>query len=147
MYGASAAGFALAAWVLYRRVFRLVLLGRRSDRLDRPLRRLVGAVPLVIGQRKVLQSFSLRRDRAGLAHAVIFWGFLSLTTSYLLFIYGDSIWGPFSSRLLTDGGVRVFAVYVDLLAAVLLVVLAWAVLRRWVARPHRLSFDLTRLRT
>ena len=146
VYGASAAGFALAAWALYRRVFRLILLGRPSDRLDRPLHRLLGAVPLVLGQRKVLQSLSLRRDRAGLAHAFIFWGFLSFVTSYLLFIYGDSIWGPFSSKLLTGGGARAFAVYIDVLAGIFLVVLLWAVLRRWAARPHRLSFDLTRNR-
>lgn len=146
VYAGSAAGFAIAAWAVYRRVFRLVLLGRPTDRLNRPLHRLLGAVPLVLGQRKVLQSVSIRRDRAGLAHAFIFWGFLSFLTSYVVFIYGDSISRSFSSRLLTEGGARAFAVYIDVLAGIFLVVLVWAMLRRWVARPHRLSFDLTRNR-
>ena len=143
VYGLSFAGFAVAAWAAYRRVFRLVLMGRPSGRFDRPVRRLLGAVPLVFGQRKVLQSVSLRRDRAGIAHAVIFWGFLSFVASYLVFIYGDAVDRDFSSALLTEGGARAFSVYIDLLAGLLLVVLAWALLRRWAARPRRLSFDLT----
>ena len=143
VYGLSFAGFAVAAWAAYRRVFRLVLLGRPSGRFDRPVRRLLGAVPLVFGQRKVLQSVSLRRDRAGIAHAVIFWGFLSFVASYLVFIYGDAVDRDFSLVLLTEGGARAFSVYMDLLAGLLLVVLAWALLRRWAARPRRLSFDLT----
>ena len=37
-----------------------------------------GALPFIFGQRKVLQRVSLR-DRAGLAHFFIFWGFLSFS--------------------------------------------------------------------
>jgi hypothetical protein len=77
VYAVSAAVFALSGLVLYLRVFRLVLVGTNAGRLDRPFQRLAGAVPLIFGQRKVLQSVSLRRDRAGLAHFLIFWGFLS----------------------------------------------------------------------
>ncbi len=135
--------FALSALLLYFRVFRLILLGRPSSRFDQPLRRLKGAIPLILGQRKVLQEVSLRRDRAGLAHFFIFWGFLSFTTSYLLFIFGDSIWRELSSTLLTDTGVRIFASYLDILAVTFFAVLAWAAIRRWLVRPHRLTFDLT----
>ncbi len=143
VYGLSAVGFGVAAWAAYRRVFRLVLLGRPSGRFDRPVRRLLGAAPLVFGQRKVLQSVSPRRDRAGIAHAVIFWGFLSFVASYAVFIYGDSVDRGFSAALLTETGARAFAVYIDLLAGLFLAVLAWAVLRRWALKPRRLSFDLT----
>ena len=143
VYFGSALLFGLAGLVLYRRVIRLVLIGRPVRRFDRPVRRIVGAIPLIFGQTKVLQSVSLRRDRAGLAHLFIFWGFLSFALSYLVFIFGDSLWRPFSTTLLTEFGVALFAAYIDVLAAVFLVVLAWAVLRRWVARPHRLTFDLT----
>ena len=129
--------------VLYRRVFRLVLIGKRADRFDQPLRRLVGAIPLVFGQRKVLQRTSLRRDRAGMAHFFIFWGFLSFLTSYIIFIFGDSAWRPFSAWLLTDTGVEVFTFYLDVVALAFFIVLTWAALRRWVVKPHRLSFDLT----
>ena len=103
-------------------------------------------MPLVFGQRKVLQSVSLRRDRAGLAHLFIFWGFISFLLSYILFIFGDSAWAKLSDTLLTETGVRVFVYYLDVLAVVFLAVLCWAAARRWIARPHRLLFDLTQKR-
>ena len=143
VYLIAAFAFTLSGLILYRRVFRLVLLGAPVNRFDRPLRRLMGSIPLLFGQRKVLQSTSLRRDRAGIAHFFIFWGFLSFLTSYIIFIFGDSVWRPFSERLLTEAGVSVLVYYLDLLALIFFIVLSWAALRRWVARPHRLTFDLT----
>ena len=134
--------FAAAGFVLYQRVFRLILLGKDPGRFDQPVRRLVGALPYIFGQRKVLQSVSLR-DRAGLAHFIIFWGFLSFTTSYILYIFGDVIWHDFSATILTDTGVRIFTAYLDILALVFFVVLIWAAVRRWAVKPNRLSFDLT----
>ena len=137
---------AASSLVLYRRVFRMVLIGKRAERFDQPLRRLVGAIPLIFGQRRVLQRTSLRSDRAGMAHFFIFWGFLSFLTSYIIFIFGDSAWRPFSAWLLTDTGVEVFTFYLDVVALAFFVVLTWAALRRWAVKPHRLSFDLTQKR-
>ena len=146
VYVLVALAFGLSGLVIYRRVFSLIAVGKPVKRFDHPMRRMIGAIPLIFGQRKVLQSVSLRRDRAGLAHIFIFWGFLSFLTSYILFIFGDSVWEPFSSKLLTDTGIEVFVYYLDVLAVIFLVVLSWAALRRWVARPHRLTFDLTQKR-
>ncbi len=143
LYPLSLAAFGVAGFLLYRRVFRLVLLGRPVRRFDQPLRRIIGAIPLIFGQRKVLQRVSLRRDLAGLAHFFIFWGFLSFTASYVIFIFGDSAWPQFSETILTETGVRVAAVYLDLLAVIFLVVLVWAGARRWLTTPRRLSYDLT----
>ena len=141
VYTISAAAFAASAFLFYRRVFKLVLLGK-PGRSDRPLLRILGAIKPALGQSKVLQSVG-RKDRAGLAHVFIFWGFLSFLLSYLLFIYGDSAWPELSATVLTDTGVRAFAVYLELLAVGFLAVLSWAAIRRWAAKPHRLSFDLT----
>jgi Fe-S oxidoreductase len=143
VYVLTAAVFFASNLILYRRVFRLVALGKNPGRFDHPVRRILGAVPLIFGQRKVLQSVSLTRDRAGLAHAFIFWGFLSFLTSYLFFIFADSAWRPLSSKVLTEAGVEVFVFYLDVLAVGFLFVLAWAAIRRWVVRPSRLRFDLT----
>ena len=38
---------------------------------------------------------------------------------------------------------RIFASYLDILAVVFFAVLACAAVRRWLVRPHRLTFDLT----
>ena len=141
---------AVAGYAVYRRVFRLALQGRPAARFDRPLTRLAGAVSIVLGQRKVLQRVgrtdpgSRRLDLAGIGHAAIFWGFLSFSLSYLLFIFGGVIWHPLPETILTPAGVLAYSVYLDILAVIVLAALAWALLRRWVARPHRLSFDLTR---
>ena len=143
VYLFSAAAFLLAGYLLYARVFRLVMVGRPAGRTDRLAKRLLGAIPLVLGQSKVLQSFSPLRDRAGLAHFLIFWGFVSFALSYVIFIFGDSAWRPFSTTLLTETGVQIFAVYLEVLAVVLLVAVVWGAVRRWAATPRRLSFDLT----
>ena len=143
VYLALAAALGVSSYVFYRRVIRLLLLGRKEDRFDQPLRRLAGLVTIVLAQRKVLQSVSLR-DRAGIGHFFIFWGFLSFLLSYAIFIFGDSAWRPFSEKLLTAKGVEVYTSYLDVVALIILSALIWAVFRRWLIKPHRLTFDLTR---
>ena len=141
---------AVSGYMIYRRVFRLVLQGKSAARFDHPWQRLTGAAAIVLGQRKVLQRVgttdprSRKIDLAGLGHASIFWGFLSFTLSYAIFIFGSSIWHPFAETLLTATGVKVFSIYLDIFAVVILAALVWGTARRWLARPHRLSFDLTR---
>ena len=141
---------AAAGYAVYRRVFRLALQGQPAARFDRPLTRLAGAISIVLGQRKVLQRVgrtdprSRRIDLAGIGHAAIFWGFLSFSLSYLIFIFGGSIWHPLGETILTPAGVLAYSVYLDVLAVVVLAALAWALFRRWIAQPHRLRFDLTR---
>ena len=139
----SGVAFSIFGFVLYWRVVRLVLLGRAKNRFDRPLLRLWGLVTVVLGQQRVLQRLSWR-DKAGIGHAVIFWGFISFFMSYLIFIFGDTAWSELSETILTETGVRIYSTYLDIFAALVLAALTWGVLRRWVAQPHRLSFDLTR---
>ena len=150
VYILTAITFAVAGYAVYYRVFRLVLQGAPTSRFDRPLTRLIGAAAIVLGQRKVLQRVgrtdprSRRIDLAGIGHAAIFWGFLSFSLSYLIFIFGGSIWHPLGETILTPTGVLVYSIYLDILAVVVLAALVWALFRRWIAKPHRLSFDLTR---
>ena len=150
VYALTLITLAVAGYAVYRRVFRLTLQGRPAARFDRPLTRLAGAASIVLGQRKVLQRVgradprSRRIDLAGIGHAAIFWGFLSFSLSYLIFIFGGSIWHPLAETILTKTGVLAYSVYLDFLAVVVLAALAWALFRRWVAQPHRLTFDLTR---
>ena len=62
VYLFSAVAFFVAGYLLYVRVIRLVMVGKPANRTDRPMKRLIGAIPLVLGQSKVLQSFSPLRD-------------------------------------------------------------------------------------
>ena len=150
VYLAVLAASCLGGYALYRRVFWLVMQGKPVARFDRPLERLTGAITIVLGQRKVLQRVGSRdprgggMDLAGIGHASIFWGFLSFSLSYTIFIFGGVIWFPLPETLLTETGVRLFSIYLDIFALVILLALVWALFRRWLAKPHRLQFDLTR---
>ena len=138
-------GLALAVfnYAFYSRVVRLVLQGKETSLFDHPLQRLNGALLIALGQQKVLQRVKYG-DYAGIGHAVIFWGFLTFMLSYGIFIFAGSAWRGFPEWLLTETGVRVYSSYLDILAAVLFAVLVWAFVRRWVLKPSRLRFDLTR---
>ena len=138
-------GLALAVfnYAFYSRVVRLVLQGKDTALFDHPLQRLNGALLIALGQQKVLQRVKYG-DYAGIGHAVIFWGFLTFMLSYGIFIFAGSAWRGFPEWLLTETGVRVYSSYLDILAAVLFAVLVWAFVRRWVLKPSRLRFDLTR---
>ena len=138
-------GLALAVfqYAFYARVIRLVLQGKPSARFDQPLKRFSGALLISLGQQKVLQRVKYG-DYAGIGHAIVFWGFLAFLLSYGIFIFAASGWRGFPEWLLTETGVRVYSSILDILAAVLFVVLIWAAARRWLVKPRRLSYDLTR---
>ena len=143
VYIALAVSMVISSYLFYYRVVHLILQGKSVARFDQPLVRLKGALLIVLGQRRVLQRVPAR-DWAGIGHATIFWGFLSFALSYLIFIFIGSAWHAFPEKLFTESGVRVYSRYLDIIAAVLLVMLAWGLIRRWAVKPHRLSFDLTR---
>lgn len=84
VYVALLVSGAISSYVLYRRVFRLILQGKSVARFDQPWERLKGATVIVLGQRKVLQRVP-QKDWAGIGHALVFWGFLSFSLSYLIF--------------------------------------------------------------
>ena len=133
----------LSGLAFYLRVIGPISLGKWVNRVDSPLKRLYILAVVVLGQSRVLQRLSLK-DKAGIAHAFIFWGFLSFLLSYLIFIFADSAWRPFSETILTSVGVKVYASYLDVFALVILSALTWAIFRRWMVQPNRLKFDLTR---
>ena len=54
VYAFAGVLFGLTGLFLYRRVFRLILLGKATNRFDKPHRRLFNAFVVVLGQKKVL---------------------------------------------------------------------------------------------
>jgi Fe-S oxidoreductase len=144
VYVAAALAFGMSGYLLYTRVYKLVTLGKPHTRRGQVGARIASTLKIAFGQAKVLQSVSARNgDVAGIIHAVIFYGFLSMVVGYLLLIFADSAWRPFSETLLTDAGLQVFSWYLNIVAAALIVSVVWALVRRWIIKPHRLSFDLT----
>ena len=141
VYITAAIGFGATGIALTRRFLLPILLGHKNEkRFEQPLKRLMSLLLVVIGQRRVLMSVSFRwRDLAGLGHAVIFYGFISMTVSYLLFIFLDSARPWISGKILSPGGLKFFFWWLDILSVSVLAALLWAAIRRWVGRPKRLE--------
>src|SRR3989304_1867954 len=81
--------FVLAVALFLMRAANLVkyiLAGQKEQRIDQPWKRLGKVIGRVMLQVCSLRSLSFK-DWAGLCHALIFWGFLMFTLSYLIFVF------------------------------------------------------------
>ena len=66
-------------------LFRLMRLGKPENRFDRIGQRIKNMLVEVVTQRCSLKSVT-RKDRAGIGHAFLFWGFSFFLLSYIIFI-------------------------------------------------------------
>ena len=133
----------ISSAIFYIKVIRQLLTTQPVNRKDKLLFRLWGLFTIGFGQQKVLQRTSAKKDRAGLAHLIIFWGFLSFLLSYILFIYGNSIQQDFARNILGKTVENIYLSYIDILSGIFLIILIWSAVRRWLIKPSRLKFDLT----
>ena len=108
--------FSISGSIIYYRFIRIVLKGKPINIYPNLTNRLFGSLNLIFGQKKVLQSVSIKKDLAGIAHFFIFLGFLSFLLSYILFIYADSLIPNFSSKILSATGVKIFQWYLDIIS-------------------------------
>ncbi len=126
---AAAVGFGISGYRVWS-LYRYMRLGRDEDRTDQPARRLRDELVIYLGQSKLFKRPYLVR---GIAHALIFWGFLVITlgTVDLLLngIFGIHVPG-------TETGL--FAWTIDLFAIAVLGSIALAVVRRLFFRPPRM---------
>lgn len=134
---------ALAFGIFGQRAYhliRLMRLGQSEDRLQRPGIRLGGMLRVVLAQVCSLRSVTLK-DRAGLGHAAIFWGFMFFLVSYLIFVFIGAGFGALGSIQPT----RFYQVYgyiLDIFASIIILAIIWAVIRRYVLGPARLEKNL-----
>ncbi len=123
---AVALGFGIGGYRVWK-LYRYMRLGWDEDRSDRPVTRLRDELVIYLGQSKLFKRPYLVR---GLAHALIFWGFLVITlgTVDLLLngIFGLHVPG-------TETGL--FAWTIDLFAIAVLASIALAAVRRMFFRP------------
>ena len=66
-------------------LFRLMRLGKPENRFDQVWQRFKNMVREVVTQRCSLKSV-IRKDLAGIGHAMLFWGFSFFLLSYIIFI-------------------------------------------------------------
>ena len=143
IYALTILCFLISAIIFYSKVVRHVIKTQPVSRKDNILFRLWGLFTVGFGQQKVLQRTSAKQDRARLAHFIIFWGFLSFLSSYILFIYGNSLKANFTRSILGEKLENIYLSYIDILSGVFLIILIWSAVRRWMLKPSRLKFDLT----
>ena len=138
VYGAVwLAVLALAAAVLFARrmwqLLRILLLGRRENRLDHLGLRLVTLVKEVLLQSRMVQGEPIIRW----AHPAIFWGFcMFVLASMLLFVGGTA--APWISIPQAEQ-IPLLGTVVDLFAVIVLVGLIASSIRRYVFTPPGLQ--------
>ncbi|HZO18111.1 MAG TPA: heterodisulfide reductase-related iron-sulfur binding cluster [Gemmatimonadaceae bacterium] len=131
LVAAAGAFFALNV----ERLVRYLRIGREVDRGDHALRRLRNVLVIALGQSKLL------RDPApGVMHALIFWGFIVLTAGTIELI-AQGVYPPFSYGFLPTWAYSAYSISQDVFGVLVLLAVAFALFRRLVLRPRRLSGD------
>ncbi|HIG29744.1 MAG TPA: 4Fe-4S dicluster domain-containing protein [Verrucomicrobiales bacterium] len=102
--------------------------GRPVDRLDRPLERLQN-----VWRHAVLQRRTMRNRYAGIFHAFIFWGFITLTlATTVVFLHHDFGWQIMQGRFY----LYFQSLFVDLLGLLALIGVGMAAWRRAFLQPR-----------
>ena len=131
-YGAAAI-FALAM-ARHLRVFASARVEGPGPFSEIP-RRFVGLIQYAFIQTKMFKDW-----RAGLMHAGIFWGFVLLTIGTANIVTGGIIEQVLSIPL--DGLIwALISAMQNVVAVIVLVCIAWALFRRLVTKPRRLTFN------
>ena len=120
-----------------RFLISLLKLGKEENRFDRPWSRLRYAVGQVLLQRCVLKNVT-KRDRSGLGHAFIFYGFCLFVISYGFHIT-EGFYEKLSPALFGAGFNNLFFFLLDVAGLVVICALSWAAIRRYIIRPSRLE--------
>ena len=129
------AGVALVLFVR-RAIYlvRLMLTGKAARPLDHLPRRVAAVVVHVLGQWRLLRGDFW----PGLMHATIFWGFVILTLGTIEFL-GRGVHQGFSLPLLSESAP--FLALQDLLSLAVIAAVGYALFRRLVTRPRRLTLS------
>ena len=134
--------FAIAFGLFAQRayfLFRLMRLGKPENRFDRIGQRIKTMLVEVVPQWCSLKTVT-RKDLSGIGHALLFWGFSLFLISYIIFI---GLAGGFGLSPVIEGTPfeTVYSSILDIAAVLVILVLIWAAIRRYVVRPERLEMS------
>ena len=149
--GLGVAGFVLfwgltafAAGVFgYRgyQLFRYLFLGREEEKFGHLVKRALTAIGHLFIQKCQFKNLT-RRDRAGVGHMFMVWGFLLFVIYYLFFIVIASGFGI--SEVMENN--LVYALYtwvMDIVAPFIMIGALWGIIRRYIIKPSRLQGQQT----
>jgi nitrate reductase gamma subunit len=117
----------------YTRLLKLLKSEKRWDNIGARIGRLF---KFVFGQRRLLDQFVM-----GIAHFMIFWGFVIISFATLNF-FGKGFWSGFELPVLGGALHEPFLFLVDLFSLLVLVGIIIALIKRYIIRAKRMSMGL-----
>lgn len=118
-------------------LIRLLQLGRPEKRFNHWGKRLRYALGQVFGGKCTLKNVT-RGDYAGFGHLLLFYGFSLFLISYLFHI-AEGFYEKLSPSILGHVFNNLFFLFLDLAGLVVIAVILWAAIRRYLIRPDRLE--------
>lgn len=137
LFAAALVFFARTSWLFGRAVFSGVADPR--PRLDQIPERLADILIYFFGQKKVAEEGPLHRTSKH--HLFIFWGFLIITIATVDIIVSGILPGV-SLKLLPELLYTPLYIAIDVMNAIVLMMVTWAVLRRTLVKPHLIPMSL-----
>jgi Fe-S oxidoreductase len=134
----------IAFGVFFRRMIQLVkymLLGKKEESYRRYFSRALATFGIFIGQWCQMKNVTAK-NRAGVGHIFMAWGFFGFVTFYFLFIILGGGFG-LSESLEHTTFFFYYAWVMDILAMFVFTGALWGLIRRFVVRPARLEGEQT----
>jgi len=139
-WGITAIAFGLFSRRIYQ-LSRFLFLGRREEKFGHTIKRIFVTIGHVIGQWSQFKNLSLK-DRSGLGHVFMAWGFLTFILYYLLFIIIGT--GFNVLHVLEENAFYVYYTWImDIAAPLIMLAALWGIIRRYIVKPARLQGQQT----
>ncbi|MBA7485599.1 MAG: 4Fe-4S dicluster domain-containing protein [Dehalococcoidia bacterium] len=135
-WGLTGLAAGVFSYRLYQ-LFRYLSLGRKEERFGQLFRRAVTAIGHLIAQQCQFKNLT-RKDRAGVGHMLVVWGFLLFITYYFFFIIIGSGFG-ISDVIEHSAVYGIYAWVMDIVAPLIMLGALWGIFRRFIIRSPRLE--------
>jgi len=135
-WGLTGLAAGVFSYRLYQ-LFRYLSLGRKEERFGQLFRRAITAIGHLIAQQCQFKNLT-RKDRAGVGHMLMVWGFLLFITYYFFFIIIGSGFG-ISDVIEHSAVYGIYTWVMDIVAPLIMLGALWGIFRRFIIRSPRLE--------
>src|SRR4030042_2002008 len=118
-------------------LIKLLKVGKPENRFDHLGKRLRYALGQVLTERCTLKNVS-KGDYAGIGHLLLFYGFSLFLISYIFHI-AEGIYEKLSPAIFGVVFNNLFFLFLDIAGLIVIAVIIWAAIRRYIIRPNRLE--------
>jgi len=135
---------ALASAIFFSRGYQLLRylrLGRKIEKFPQIVKRILAAIGHLIVQECQFKNIT-RKDRAGIGHLFMVWGFLLFVIYYFFFIVIASGFG-ISDAMEHNVVYGIYTWVMDIVAPFIVIGALWGIIRRYLVNPSRLEGQRT----